>query len=468
MAIVTTEIEREFRSWLKTQLYGDGMRVFTDNEITAYAFALRSSCEKIGQLSVKNLFYFRTKEDLDREVGWLKLNQDYIDIDKAGNGTLSAAVALYAFYLENGSGSTAPEIHAAFYLSEEASEVARKETDPVEFYYREIPMKPIQRVYYGAPGTGKSYSVRKLLEAEYPDEKELRTHIKRVIFHPAYTYGDFVGAIKPLISLERPLDYVFVAGPFAELLKAAFLNPSEKFYLIIEEINRGYAPAIFGDIFQLLDRGPEGKSEYAIVNRDLGAYFSRDPWMKNIFYDGMVWLPSNFNIIATMNTADENIFVMDTAFKRRFELVYVPIDFDILPEEMKKERAVFYGAKPLTEVFADSKINGGYAKKLASEGKLKRNWGTFAALVNNAIDAENLVGKKQGKPHSALIAENKKLGPFFVRPEELESADVFFNKVIFYLKQDVFCDSPDLFTESFEDIYERYGNGGSDIFELLV
>ena len=99
MAIVTTEIEREFRSWLKTQLYGDGMRVFTDNEITAYAFALRSSCEKIGQLSVKNLFYFRTKEDLDREVGWLKLNQDYIDIDKAGNGTLSAAVALYAFYL---------------------------------------------------------------------------------------------------------------------------------------------------------------------------------------------------------------------------------------------------------------------------------------------------------------------------------------------------------------------------------
>ncbi len=468
MAIVTTDIEREFRSWLKNQVYGDGMRVFTDNEITAYAFALRSSCEKISQLSVKNLFYFRTKEDLDREIGWLKLNQDYIDIDKAGNGTLSAAVALYAFYLENGKGSTAPEIHAAFYLSEEASEIARKETDPVEFYYQEIPMTPVQRVYYGAPGTGKSYTVRKFLETEYPDPAELRTHIKRVIFHPAYTYGDFVGAIKPLISLERPLDYVFVAGPFAELLKAAFLNPSEKFYLIIEEINRGYAPAIFGDIFQLLDRGPEGKSEYAIVNRDLGAYFSRDPWMKNIFYDGMVWLPSNFNIIATMNTADENIFVMDSAFKRRFELVYVPIDFEVLPEEMKKERAVFCGAKPLSEVFADSKINGEYAKKLAHEGKLKRNWGTFAALVNNAIDAENLAGKRQGKPHNALIAENKKLGPFFVRQEELEDSDVFFNKVIFYLKQDVFADSPDLFTGSFEDIYEQYHNAGSDIFELLV
>ncbi|MBR1860685.1 MAG: AAA family ATPase [Lachnospiraceae bacterium] len=468
MEIVTTEIERAFRSWLKAQLYGDGMRVFTDNEISAYAYALRSSCEKVEQLSVKNLFYYRTAEDLERETGWLKLDPVYQEIDKAGNGTLSAAVKLYDHYLMNGNDSTAPEVHAAFYLSGDSGDIARKETSPVEFYYREIPMKPIQRVYYGAPGTGKSYSVRKLLEAEYPDNAELRTHIKRVIFHPAYTYGDFVGAIKPLISLERPLDYVFVAGPFAELLKAAFLNPEEKYYLIIEEINRGYAPAIFGDIFQLLDRGPGGKSEYAIVNRDLGAYFSRDPWMKNIFYDGMVWLPSNFNIIATMNTADENIFVMDTAFKRRFELVYVPIDFEILPEDMKKERAVFYGARPLTEVFENSGINGEFARRLAARGMLKRNWGTFASLVNNAIDAENLEGKKMGKPHNALIAENKKLGPFFVRPEELDNADVFFNKVIFYLKQDVFCDSPGLFTGSFEDIYEKYGKGGSDIFELLV
>ncbi len=468
MAIVTTEIERNFRSWLKLQLYGDGMRVYTDNEITAYAYALRSSCEKIEQLSVKNLFYYRTPEDLERETSWLSLNKDYIEIDKAGNGTLTTAVKLYEFFLKNGPESKAPDEHAQFYLSEDRGDIARKEASVAEFYYHEIAMKPIQRVYYGAPGTGKSYTVRKFLEQEYPDPDQLRTHIKRVIFHPAYTYGDFVGAIKPLISLERPLDYVFVAGPFAEILKAAFLNPEEKYYLIIEEINRGYAPAIFGDIFQLLDRGPEGKSEYSIVNRDLGAYFSRDPWMKNIFYDGMIWLPSNFNIIATMNTADENIFVMDSAFKRRFELVYVPIDFDILPESMKTERALFYGSVPLSDLFAVSGINGEYAKKLYSAGKLKRNWGTFAALVNNAIDRENLEGKKQGKAHSALIAENKKLGPFFVREEELSDREAFFNKVIFYLKQDVFSDSTRLFTGSFEDIFERYSRPDADIFELLV
>ena len=468
MEIQTTEIERSFRSWLKGQLYGDGMRVFSDNEITAYAYALRSSCEKIEQLSVRNLFYYRTPEDLVREAAWLKTDRDYMEIDKAGNGTLNAALDLYAFFLSNGPASTAPEVHAAFYLSEDAGDIARKETSPVEFYYHEVPMKPVQRVYYGAPGTGKSYSVRRFLSEEYPDPEQLRTHIKRVIFHPAYTYGDFVGCIKPLISQEKPLDYVFVAGPFSELLKAAFLNPEEKFYLIIEEINRGNAPAIFGDIFQLLDRGSDGKSEYSIVNRDLGAYFSRDPWMKNIFYDGMVWLPANFNIIATMNTADDNIFVMDGAFKRRFELVYVPIDFDILPDEMKKERAIFYGKRSLSEMFSTSRINSIYAEKLMKEGKLKRNWPTFAALVNNAIDVENMASKNAGRPHNALIAENKKLGPFFIREEELDDEEKFFNKVIFYLKQDVFYDSPNLFPGSFEDIKDRYSGGNGDIFELLV
>ncbi|MCR4617894.1 MAG: AAA family ATPase [Lachnospiraceae bacterium] len=463
-----TEIERQFRNWLKKQVYGDGMRVFTDNEISAYSYAIRNSCEKVRELTFKNLFSYKTAKELGEEIDWLKIDSEYISIDRAGNGTLSTALELYMFYLENGSESVAPEKHAQFYLSGEASEIARKEASPLEFYYHEVPMKPIQRVYYGAPGTGKSYNVRKLLEKEFSDEEQLRTHIKRVIFHPAYTYGDFIGAIKPLISLEKPLDYVYVAGPFSELLKAAFLNPEEKYYLIIEEINRGYAPSIFGDVFQLLDRGDNGKSEYPIVNRDLGAYFSRDPWMKNIFYDGMIWIPANFNIIATMNTADENIFVMDNAFKRRFELVYVPIDFDILPDGMKEEKKIFSGDKSLEELFMNSEVNKEFAEKLSASGNLKRNWGTFAAIVNNTINAENLSGKKQGMPHGALIAENKKLGPFFVKPEELEDADLFFNKVIFYLKQDVFCDSARFFTGSFEEIYNKYNKSGGDIFELLV
>ncbi len=464
MAVVM-DVENKFREWLKKQVYKDGKRVYTDNEITAYAYALRASCAQISQ----NLFLFSTPEDLDREIGWLKLNKDYIEIDKAGNGTLSTAIKLYSYFLTNGSMSTAPQLHSAFYLGgmNNMETVHRGKPMP-GFHYHEVAMKPIQRVYYGAPGTGKSYTVRKLLEEVYPNDDDFKNHVKRVNFHPAYTYQDFIGTIKSRVVSDKPLDYMFVAGPFSELLKAAFLNPDEKYYLVIEEMNRGYAPAIFGDIFQLLDRGPDGKSEYIIVNRDIGSYFARDPWMKNIFHDGIIWLPANFNIIATMNTADENIFVMDTAFKRRFELIYIPIDFDILPDEMKEEKEMFKGTESLLEIFSDSEINGDFARKLAGEGKLNRNWGTFASLVNHAIDVENLYGKKQGKARNALIAENKKIGPFFIRPDEMEDPELFFNKIIFYLKQDVFYESTRLFTDSFEEIYNRYRIGGEDIFKLLA
>jgi len=112
---------------------------------------------------------------------------------------------------------------------------------------------------------------------------------------------------------------------------------------VIEEINRGNSPAIFGDLFQLLDRQENGKSEYAVQNVDVTAYFSKDPGLKRLFEEGKIWLPANFNILATMNTADENIFVLDSAFKRRFQLEYVRIDFDNMPAEWTKEYDIFSG-----------------------------------------------------------------------------------------------------------------------------
>lgn len=463
----TAENERNFRNWLKKQVYGDGMRMYTDNEIGAYSFALRASCDGVNS-SITNFFYIIDPDDFEREILAVKMLPEFDEIDKAGHGTLSTATNLYSYFLNYGPNSVAPEEHAAFYLVTESDDTIKKADAVKEFYYHEVPMKPIQKVFYGAPGTGKSYRVRNFLGNEFPDEEQLRTHVKRVIFHPTYTYGDFVGCIKPLIEQERPLDYQFVAGPFAELLKAAFLNPEEKFYLIIEEINRGNAPAIFGDIFQLLDRNELGKSVYPILSRDLGAYFSRDPWMKNIFYDGMVWLPANFNIIATMNTADDNIFVMDSAFKRRFALEYVAIDFGILPDNMKKERALFYGKRPLKELLMENEGLRGITEKLSKSGLLKRNWATFGVLVNKLIDEENLEKKRAGRPHNALIAENKKLGPFFVSEEELDDRIAFMNKVVFYLKQDVFFDSYKYMTESFEEIFEKYSSEEADIFELLV
>lgn len=470
MANTPAENEKEFRDWLRKQVHEDGMRIYSDNEISAYCYALRKSCTNIPYMPISNLFFINDYSNLEEKVDMIKKFPEFEQLDADGHGTISAAFELYHHYLQYGGHSVAPDVHAQFYLSRK-TEVKKevKQTNMEEYHFQEAVMKPVQKVFYGAPGTGKSHRVDQMLKKEFPDDAVMRTHIKRVIFHPAYTYGEFVGCIKPLVSPDRPLDYAFVPGPFTELLKSAFLNPQERFFLIIEEINRGNAPSIFGDVFQLLDRGPSGKSSYTIVNRDIGNYFSRDPWMKNIFFDGRIWIPANFNIVATMNTADDNIFVMDSAFKRRFEMEYVQIDYSILPDSMRQERSLFNGRRPLKEVFADrNTISGSFAAKLEARGLLQRNWPTFSSLVNHAIDAENLEAKREGRQSDKLIAENKKLGPYFIREHELEDRAIFMNKVIFYLKQDVFPNSFRYFTDSFEDIFEKYISPDSDLFELLA
>ncbi|MCR5426001.1 MAG: AAA family ATPase [Lachnospiraceae bacterium] len=469
MGKVDAENEKRFREWLKSQVQYDGMRCYTDNEISAYAYALRVGATKVENNAMSNLFYCSDAQSLSDTVELLMRHPDFAQVNEEGHGTLEVSIKLYRMLIEQGEAFSQPTEHARYYIRSGAvAEGPSNEGRGDDFYFTEQDMKPIQRVYYGAPGTGKSHSVNELLKAEYPDEKERDAHIKRAIFHPAYTYGDFVGCIKPMVSADNPLDYSFVAGPFTGLLKQAFLHPSEKYYLIIEEINRGDAPSIFGDVFQLLDRGEKGRSEYPIINRDIGAYFSLDPWMKNIFHEGKIWLPANFNILATMNTADENIFVMDSAFKRRFELRYVPIDFSILPENMSMERSIFAGTRPLEEVFAQTGgAVGELIRRLAAKGELKRNWPTFASIVNVAIDEENLASKKQGVAKDRRIAENKKLGPFFVHAEELMDKQLFLNKVIFYLKQDVFTESTHYFLDAFETIMDAYKEQEADLFELL-
>lgn len=155
---------------------------------------------------------------------------------------------------------------------------------------------------YGVPGSGKSFTIKQ----EYCNDEE---RLERLVFHPDYTNSDFVGQILPIVS-EGIVTYEFKPGPFTRLLKKAYKNPEIEFFLIIEEINRGNAPAIFGEIFQLLDRNDKGASEYGISNADLA----------KIIYDNedlKVRIPSNITIICTMNTSDQNVFTLDTAFQRR-------------------------------------------------------------------------------------------------------------------------------------------------------
>ncbi|MCI9321796.1 MAG: AAA domain-containing protein [Lachnospiraceae bacterium] len=474
MRLNNEEQEQAFREWMRKQYNDGGIRRYTDNAIIAYSHALRTGCRMLEPYVAGNLFFYKNGYEFDSIYEQLQGKEEFRNANEAyGNGTLAAAIQLYQAFLRGTDASQAPQVSAPFYLKQDIRNEAYDDDQGLDFRYEEIPMCPLQKIYYGAPGTGKSYRVNKMLEKEYPIAGERDAHCKRLIFHPTYTYQDFVGSIKPLVTQDRPLDYIFAAGPLTLLLKEAFMHPSEKYYLIIEEINRGNAPAIFGDLFQLLDRQSSGKSEYPVANNDITAFFSRDPGLKKLFMEGKVWFPANFNILATMNTADENIFVLDNAFKRRFALEYVRINFDDLPQEWNHPYDTFAGRRPLTAIFQGTPLED-FVSQLYYEGHLSRDWPTFARLVNKLIDMVNRQQLQEmaersdtARRHLSRIPENKKLGPFFVSEADLCQRDSFLNKVVFYLKQDVFPDHPHYLIDSYEELYLTYQEDGADLFELL-
>ena len=233
---------------------------------------------------------------------------------------------------------------------------------------------------YGVPGSGKSWTI----EHEYCRKG---TNVERLVFHPDYTYSDFIGQILPNVDEDGQVSYKFTAGPFTDILAEAYAHPQEEYILIIEEINRGNAPAIFGEIFQLLDRKTEirdedddgypiGTSEYGITNADIAKIVYGDAKHK-------VRIPSNLSIIGTMNTSDQNVFTLDTAFQRRWEMRLIENSFE-------------YADKRLTEaVILDTGIT----------------WGTFCTQINKII-VENNAGMTS--------AEDKRLGVYFVRVGDLD------------------------------------------------
>lgn len=178
---------------------------------------------------------------------------------------------------------------------------------------------------YGVPGSGKSYTI----EHEYCRPT---SRVERLVFHPDYTYSDFIGQILPAVDENGQVSYKFTAGPFTNILKESYKNPATEYILIIEEINRGNAPAIFGEVFQLLDRKveyrevdddgfPIGTSEYGITNANIAKIVYGDEKHK-------VRIPSNLFIIGTMNTSDQNVFTLDTAFQRRWDMRLIENNFE--------------------------------------------------------------------------------------------------------------------------------------------
>lgn len=301
--------------------------------------------------------------------------------------------------------------------------------------------KTLQQIFYGAPGTGKSHAI---------NEQTTGKDVIRTTFHPDSDYSTFVGAYKPTTKsvpvmtvigteavpvkgkdgkemTEDKIVYEFVSQAFMQAYVEAWKKyctvqegeePVDE-YLVIEEINRGNCAQIFGDLFQLLDRGDEGFSEYPIkADSDMkkllekefeGLEIKNKEGINALFNGGkdivaevlagdVLLLPNNLYIWATMNTSDQSLFPIDSAFKRRWDWNYVPIS------DAGKNWMI--------------EVNGA-----------QYDWWNFLEAINDKV-------------YHATYSEDKKLGYFFCKAKDgVISADKFVSKVIFYLWNDVFKDS---------------------------
>lgn len=296
---------------------------------------------------------------------------------------------------------------------------------------------PEQIIYYGVPGSGKSHEIKHKLENEYKiPEQQQDVFVERTVFHPEYTNADFIGQIMPKL-VQGKTDFVFKPGPFTSILKKALCDSQNRYVLIIEEINRGNAAAIFGELFQLLDRIDDaskktshekelntygkGWSEYFVMNSEINNYIrdSDDSFDgKALDINGIhfsantgIRLPPNLSILATMNTSDQNVFALDNAFQRRWDMKLIENVFGNTEEENHQKGAFVDTAKNIT-------------------------WEKFQTAINIKIG-------KMSEDAGLSSMEDKRLGCWFVKAvkqgdDYIISKDLFAEKVLKYLWDDAF------------------------------
>lgn len=272
---------------------------------------------------------------------------------------------------------------------------------------REHPLQrenPLQIMLYGAPGTGKSYRISSLIRQSYPSYNEYddNPYVFRTTIYRDYSYFDFVGNIMP-VTKDGKISYEFVLGIFTTALFAALRNQDSRIdvYLILEEMSRGDIASIFGDIFQLLDRDDTGKSMYGINNKSIYEYLILNRALKPGY---KIVIPKNLHIIGTVNTSDQNVNVIDTAFKRRFDFKYVGV------EPIKSNNNGYINNFSINFTSAD-----------------QYEWVKLYQAINHVII--NDLG----------LAEDKQLGPFFLKDKGNDdlNRDQVANKLLHYLWQDV-------------------------------
>ena len=306
------------------------------------------------------------------------------------------------------------------------------------------------KIYYGIPGCGKSYYVENTVLKNADKEHD----VFRTTFYLDYSNSDFIGQVYPSVNDQGDVTYIHVPGPFTDALERALLNKDRMIYLVIEEINRGNAAAIFGDTFQLLDRLKEdsnerkaGDSEYPIKNTFIEDYFdkrNKELESKNKekiqFKKGQIYIPHNLTLLATMNTSDQNVFPLDTAFKRRWDREKVVTNWDDVGHI--KDMYV-----PYTDI----------------------TWKEFATTVNDAILSTDSAS-------DIAISEDKQMGAYFVQKNMLtempntqdkDALITFTSNVIDYLYNDVTKFDHSLLFEksvnSYDKLYDRINH-----YETLV
>lgn len=244
-------------------------------------------------------------------------------------------------------------------------------------------------IFYGAPGTGKSYKVDRIVT---------NSVFFRTVFHPDLQNSDFFGCLKPQMN-DGAVHYGFSPGPFMLALAEAHKNAQEPVYLVIEELNRASAAAVFGDLFLLLDRDDEGKGVYDTVfpSPESQAWFVNETGA----YHSELRLPSNLFIYSTMNSADQGVYPIDTAFRRRWRQEYLPLDYKKGPDG-----------------------DVAYVDSMDTHHSLE--WRRFVKLLNEHLISNSMLE----------IGEDRLLGQWFVKKEELDGKGIP-EKVLLYLWDDL-------------------------------
>ncbi|MGL4393392.1 MAG: AAA family ATPase [Fusobacteriaceae bacterium] len=344
-----------------------------------------------GILSDKNWKYYSDENTIEKYKKYLNKKFSFIEfseIDEYSDDEIQK-------FLED-------KLVKAFFISFGCENIEKFLQSFIE--YRKNTPHFYQRIIYGAPGSGKSKMLNDEANKFFDNQKKFKIidPIERVTFYDGYTYGQFVGSYKPVREYVKnkkesvkkiQLSFEYVPGPLLRQLLQSYLNPENNFLLIIEELNRTKVERVFGDVFQLLDRNNIGESQYHISLSEDQKKFLKEKLEDNyekIFKKDKLYFPDNFYIWCTMNSADQGVFHLDTAFKRRWNFEYVSLD------HYENECENFVLKTNVVEI----------------------KWNLFRKIINNIL-------------LEISIPEDRLLAPFFIKQDDFKNNKKMYMEIFF-------------------------------------